>query len=525
MYQGNKAKIPLGEFGLLTDIAPDKVPAGALIEARNVCFFNGSVQKAPGELRWNDTPLSAGIVAVHQWMPTLISQHMIAVTSDGNIYQGQDRQFNVTMNQTIANTLTPNCMFAEGGAETAGRNKKLFLFTEGLTNPYVLNGDTTVFTTIANPATDWTSAATHPKVGVVHRNRLWAFAGQIAYASNTGDHENFVTSALADPVYPGEGGEIRNGYVFKGRLFCFKDGGFGYILNDQDTNEVNWYWQKVASNFGVASTNAISEVLDDMMVGNTQGTITSFAASQKLGSVEASDIIQEMQFEAYLRGNTSKVGVPYQHVLYYAEKKLLLATYRSAYYTYNDMLICVDFGRSDRLRPSFWIKGSPQCLATYRDVNQIERPMYGDKDGYLVLMDREDRVNSGSAYTGSFQTPHLDFSWLGPQFSSAQKHFDFLAVHYVPESSGDLSCDYFVDGRYIDTITFPMIQYDRPKLGTLLLGTDRLAQPNTETGVRQLKGTGRTFSARFYNAGSNQSFQIPAITVMFRGGGDGAQKV
>lgn len=523
-YNGQIVKIPLGELGLLTDIAPDKIPPNALGIANNVCFFNGSVQKAPGGLRWNETALSAGIVAAHQWMPNQDRERMIAVTSNGNIYQGNDRQFNVTMNSTIANVLTPNCGFVEGGAEAAGSNRKLFFFTGGQTNPYVLNGDGTVFTTMASPNTDW-AVGRYPKFGVIHRNRLWAFAGQISYASDTGNHENFQTANYTEAVYPGEGGELRGGFVFKGRLFCFKDGGFSYILNDTDTSDSNWYWQRISSSFGLAAPNAVAELDNDMVAGNTQGTITSYAATEKLGSVESGDIIQEMGFESHLRENTNKAGVPFQHVYYYKEKKLLLATYRSMYKTYNDMLIAIDFGRRGQPRPAFWKKGSPQCLAHYRDANQVERPMYGDKDGYLVLMDREDRVEGGSAYTGEFQIPHLDFSHVNPAFSTTEKHFDFLAVHYVPESSGDLSVDYFIDGRYIDTLTFPMIQYDRPKLGVLLLGTDRLAQPNTETALRQLRGTGRTISFRCYNSGSNQSFQIPAITVMFRGGGMKAQQV
>ncbi len=524
-YSGTKAKIPLGELGLLTDVAPDKVPVNALIMANNICFFNGAAQKAPGTIQWNATALSAGIIATHHWQPNLAIERFMAVTSDGNIYRGSDRQFGSPINTTIASVLTPNCVFAEGGAETAGREKKLFLFTEGATNPHVLAGDGTAFATLTMPAVDWTSTGTYPKFGVVHRNRLWAFAGQISYASDSGNHENFQTAGLTDPVYPGEGGELRGAFVFKGRLFAFKDGGFAYMLNDLDTQETNWYWQKIASNFGLAAPNAVAEVLDDLIAGNTSGTLTSYAASQKLGNIEAADIIQEMQFESYLRGHTSKVGVTSQHILYYAEKKLLLATYRSAYYTYNDMLIVLDFGRLGQPRPAFWKKGFPQCLATYRDVNQIERPMYGDKNGFLHLMDREDRTEGTAAYTGEFQIPHLDFSHMAPEMSSAEKHFDFLAVHYVPESSGNLSCDYFIDGRFIETITFPMVQYQRPELDTLLLSTDRLAQPNTETAIRRLAGTGRTFSARFYNSGMNQSFQIPAITVYFRSGGDKAQQV
>jgi len=525
-YTGNRVKIPLGEFGLLTDISPDKVPPAALIQANNVCFSNGNVQKAPGGLKWNQTAVSAGIIAAHYYQPTLEQPRFVVATSDGNIYKGRDRVFGSPINSTIFATLTPNCVFAEGGAETAGRPKKLFFFTAGATQPYVLSGDGTAFTTIASPATDWSSASTYPKFGVVHRNQLWAFAGQNSYASDSGDHEDFanVTTTLTEPVYPGEGGELRGAFVYKGRLVCFKDGGFAYMLNDTSATQSEWYWQKFASNFGLAAPNAIAEVLDDLVAGNTYGTITSYAASQKLGNIEAADVIQNLQFEAYLRGNTAKNGVPVQHMIYYAEKKQLFFTYRSAYYTYNDMLVMIDFARMDRLRPAFWKKGSPQCLALYKDTNQIERPMYGDKDGYLILMDQEDRTEGGTAFTGSFQSPHWDFSFADPTLSAVEKHFDFLAIHYVPESSGDLSCDYFIDGRFIETITFPMIQYTKPELGVFLLGTARLAQPNTETIKRELKGTGRTLSIRLYNAGSNQSFQVPAVTVYFRGGGDKAQE-
>lgn len=525
-YEGTEVALSLGDLGLITDISSDKVVPGALVRANNVYFSNGCVEKAPGGLRWNQTPLDSGVIAVHYWRPTLEVSRFIAVTSNGNIYKGQDRQFGSAINSSVASVLTPNCIFSEGGAETAGRAKKLFLFTEGATNPLVLSGDGTAFASLSGPASDWTSTGTYPKFGVVHRNRLWAFAGQISYASDSGDHESFnnTTTSLTEPVYPGEGGELRGGFVYKGKLFSFKDGGFVYILNDTNDDDGLWFWQKIGSNFGLAAPNAIDEVLDDFYAGNTSGTLNSYAATQKLGDVSAGDLVQELQFEQYLRGNTSDVGVPFQHVLYYAKKKLLFATYRSCYRTTNDMLLVFDFGRSGAIRPSFWLKGTPQCLATYLDVNKIERPMYGDADGYVVLMDQEDRIEGGASYTGEFQLPHHDFGFASPDLAVKQKHFDFIAVHYVPEGDGTLLCDYFIDGRYIDTVTFQMVQYQRPKLNVLTLNTDRLAQPTTETCIRPARGTGRTFSARFYNAGSNESFKITKVTVFFRGGAEEATK-
>lgn len=627
-YGGTSEKIQFGELGLVTDISSDKIPPGALINAKNVCLTNGNVQKAPGTLVWNALPLTAGIVAVHHWKPNSVVERYIAATSVGEIFKGQSHQFGTPINSSISSVLTPNCMFSEGGAETAGREKKLFFFTGGATNPYVLSGDGTAFTSLSSPNTDWTSAESYPRCGCIHRNSLWAFAGQISYASSTGNHEDFSSGSAAfiNPVYPGEGGEIRGSFVFKSRLFCFKEGGFVYMLNDSSSTAAEWFWEKAGSNFGLAAPNAIAEVLNDMFAGNDNGTLNSYAATEKLGNVEAGDIIQQLQFESHLRANSSKVGVPYQHLHYYAEKKQLFMTYRSHYRTTNDMLIVFDFNRPNQIRPTYWIKGSPQCLAFYRDNNNIKRPMYGDADGYLHMMDYEDRIegllkvsvqtitasatlttgsytlsfagqttnsiaynapantieaelqaltglsnvivngsfttaaasinisffgywgvppnltfsanttgqtfttavssnNEGSAYTGDFQTPHYDFSWINPAFSAKEKHFDFLAVHYIPESSGNLSCDYFIDGRYYDTITFPMIQYTRPQLDTLELDTDRLAQANHETAIRKCPGSGRTISFRFYQAGSNESFQIPAITVMFRPGGEKAQQV
>jgi len=523
-YDGVEAKIPLGEIGLLTDVSPTDMPPNALTYANNICLWNGCVEKAPGTLKFNASALPAGIVAIHDWWPDTTKQRLIAVTSAGSVYRdtgGRDFASNTAITTGLG-TLTPNCKFTEGGVETAGRSKKLFLFTNGVAQLKVLEADGTSFASIDNPAADWTGT-NYPKCGVVHRNRLWAFAGQRAYASDTGDQENFTTNYLTQAVFPGEGGEIRGAYVYKGRLFAFKDGGFVYYLEDSDSDSAFWFWKKLASSFGLAAPNALQEVGNDLIGGNTTGTITSYAASDALGEVESADIMQLAKMESFLRATTSKSGILEQHCLYYPEKKTLFATYRSTYRTYNDMLISLDTN-TGQPRFAFWIKGYPQCLALRKDINEIFRPMYGDKDGYVHIMDYEDRLEGSTAFLGDFQTAQLDFSHVDPRFSTTNKLFDHLSVHYLKEGSHNLSCDYFIDGKYVETITFPMQQYDNAQLNQLVLDTDRLAQFNQETFTRPLKGSGRTISFRFYNNGSNQSFRIAAITVGFRPSGKQAQK-
>lgn len=523
-YEGTVAEIPLGELGLLTDLAPSQLPPMALLGANNITLVNGTVQKAPGSRKLNAVALPAGVVALTDWKPTSIQQRTIAACSNGSIYRDTgpgDFAGNVAI-ATGLTGLTPNSQFVHGGNETAGRGKKLFFFSFGENPLKVLEADEVTFSNITNPAADWT-VGNYPRVGVTHRNRLWAFAGQISYASDSGDHENFTSDFLVNPVYPGEGDAIRGAFVFKGRLFCFKDGGFAYWLDDSDIDSDNWFWRKIASNFGLSAPNAVVEVLNDMLACNTTGTLTSYAATDALGDIESADVFKNAQIESYLRANTSKVGLTSQHAIYYPEKKQLFITYRSGYFTYNDMLVCIDFNRQTP-RITFEKKGSPQCLAIRRDINEIERPIYGDKDGYVHFMDYEDRLQGSTSYTGEFQTIHFDMGHLDPTLRYLNKHWDHLSVTYKPESTSNLSCDYYVDGKFIDTVTFPLNQYTANQLSTFVLDTDRLAQANPETFTRPLTNTGRTISFRFYNAGSNQSFQISSIAVGFRVSSNQAQK-
>jgi hypothetical protein len=526
-YMGTSARIPLGASGIISDAAPTELPVNALTQAKNVTLVNGTVQKSPGGRRLNTVPLPAGGVAAVDWHPDEITQQTVVACSNGEIYfDTGPGDFNLLVPiATGLTNLTPNSMFVTGGNETGGREKKLFFFSFGENQLKVLapsvSGD---FRDIASPAADWTIGK-YPKVGVIHRNSLWAFAGQISYASDSGDHENFLTNTQVNPIFPGEGGDIRGAYVFKGKLFCFKDGGFVYALNDDAADTSDWYWQKLANNFGLAAPNAVCEVLDDMIAGNTSGTATSYTATNALGDVESADIFRAAAAENYLRENFHPGGIPFQHCIYYAAKKLFYMTYRSAYYTYNNMMIEIDFSRSNippRVLPQ--IKGSPQCLFLRKDLNGVERPLYVDKDGYVVFMDSENRLEGGSAFEGRFQTVNFDMSHLDPGFAGVNKHWDWLKVEYRPEGNWNLSCDYYVDGKFIETITFPMIQYQDPQLDVFLLDTSRLAQQNTETFRRPLTTTGRTITFNFYNSGANQSFQVSAIVIGFRPSGEQAQR-
>lgn len=523
-YSGVTAPITLGQLGLHTDMSPSDLPPNALIEAKNILLSNGMCQKAPGTLIYNtNDQLDSGIVALHDWWPNTVQQRTIALTDTGKIYRDiGDRTFtSATAITTGLGAPTPNSMFIEGGQETSGRDKKLFLFTDGLNQVKVLTADGTSFSDIGNPAADW-ATGNYPRVGLVHRNRLWAFAGQNAYASNTGDYEDFTASFLQQAIFPGEGGDILGAVVFKGRLFAFKEGNFVYYLDDSASDSSTWFWRKLSNNFGIAAPNALVQSLNDLLAGNSSGTITSYMATDTLGDIESADLLRSANMEQYFRANFSTSGVKFMHAHYYEAKKLLFFTGRSTYKTSNDMLLVIDMN-TQTPRITTWIKGTPQCLAQYRDINGILRPMYGSADGYVHRMDYEDRLEGSTAYEGAFRTAYTDFRFVDPTLVHKQKHFDHLWIEFAEEGNHNVSIDVFIDGRFIETITTSM-NIEGTYLDTFLLDTDRLAERTTQSSALPLHGSGRRISFRVYNSGSNESFKIASMTVGFRPGQDGATK-
>lgn len=517
-YSGVSVRIPLGDYGLLTDSNPSSLPYGALIEAKNVILNNGLVQKAPGTYLYNaDNQLDGAVCALFDWFPTPFQQRLIALTDNGSIYRDNgNRTFGSgTAITTGLSDVNPRAQFISGGNETAGRSKKLFLVSDGKNQIKVLSGDGTSFSDITLPAADWTST-NYPRCGIVHRNRLWFFAGQRAYASTTGDHEDFqASSILTQSVFPGEGNDLIGAFVFKGRLFAFKEGEFVYYLDDSSTDSDLWFWRKLASNFGLASPNAIVNALDDMLVGNAGGTVTSYRAAETLGEVESADVFRNTGMERYLRRTTHPKGVDVMHALYDEELKQVYFTYRSTYSTTNDMLINLDLNRPGP-RVTYIQKGSPTCLAIRKGTNSINQPIYGSSDGYVHVMNYEDRLEGDTAYEGAFQTAFTDFKEVEPTLAAQQKQFDFVWVEFVPEANTTLNLDVYIDGKFIETVTTKLSLYSDQQLGNFTLDNQRLKQYTTVSNPIPIHGMGRRISFRVYNAGSNESFQVASLTVGFR---------
>ena len=524
-YEGNLVTIPFGQYGIMTDMNPTDLPPNSLISANDVVLNPGYIEKAPGSMKYNTATLnSEKIVAGFDYWPTTIQQRLIVATDVGSIYRDiGDRGFSLgTAIKTGLSGLTNQCMFIEGGKETAGRDKKLFLISR--TNQVqVLAADGTSFAAISNPATDWVSP-NFPRCGVIHRNRLWLFMQQGSYASNSGDHENFTSSFLVDNIYPGEGGDIIKATVYKGRLFVFKEGGFVYYLDDSDTSTSNWFFRKLDTGISTASSHSMFQVVNDLVIGTSTGSLVSLVAAQSLGDIKSADIYSQVKCEQFIRNSTSSSGLSGMHSYYYEEKKQAYFTYHTKYNTQNDAFVTLDMS-SQTPRILFNKKDKPTCFFGRRDINGVTRPCYGAADGFVYFMDRPDRDVGGSSFSSEFQTPHFDFRHVDPNLAGKKKIFDNFKMEFIETGSWNISVDIFIDGDLKETLTIPCSNRNH-NLDAFILDSDELSAEETQRSVEQpLHGSGRTLSIRIRSTGLQQNFKIASFTVGFRVGAEDAARL
>lgn len=208
-YNGQAVPIPLGQLGLRTDDPMTSLPPNAAIRCNNISFSTSRLEKSKGSAKYNANTLGSPVVGGFDWFPTPTVQRMIVATADGKLWRDTGTgSFN--SNTPIATGLGPlssSTHLSAGGAEEAGSNRKLFIYT-GNTQIKVLSGDATSVTDIATPALDWASS-NFPTFGTIFQGHHvvtgCASAPHTIYFSTVNDHERFnsVTTTVTGDITTG----------------------------------------------------------------------------------------------------------------------------------------------------------------------------------------------------------------------------------------------------------------------------------------------------------------------------------
>lgn len=462
MRNSQVAAIPLGIDGITSDDPQTLILPFNLRNAKNVSLRGNKLEKDPGSKRLNRTAFDGGVKAVYDFWPKPHLQRLVAVTSTGKTWRMRN-QGDITLIAQSGDapetlSVAAPIFVLECGAESAGRDKKLMIMN-GQNPVQVISGDSLLRANIAAPAADW-STSNQPTFGFIHRNCPVLFGNRNdphrIYIGNSEDHEDFLdlTNAVTLSVYPAVAEKLVYGFVYKSRAFLVKYPFAVFYIDDSGgAHPSNWVVREYTRGFGGAGPFAGMEAVDDFIMLNATGSLTSFAATQAFGDVKQADILTQLKVEQFFKERVSTTGIQDHRALYYGDKQTALFAVRGRGRNKNTGIIEIDYS-SQKPKITWHDKDQANCLALRKNFRGIQKPIYGSEDGYVYEMDQVMRNVGDEAYRSEFTTGDYDFSQLGPEVAEKMKRFMALELVYEPTGLWDVHVEVWIDGVYRETVPF-----------------------------------------------------------------------
>lgn len=416
--------------------------------------------------RYESSTAIKTIIALQDWRPVAGTQRYVSAALDGGIYSDKASANDLDATTlvaaaTLSTTARPG-QFVNGGSEAAASNRKLFYFN-GTNAPYVLSGDGATMSALANPNTDW-SGSNQPSAACAHANRLAALGNANAphrlYLSLRTDHEDFRTAsgALTFEVYPGIGTRLAALCDYQGLLWLWKYPFGLFWLDDSDTDTANWALQQRSSAVGCAnSPHAVLPVENDVMFLAADGSFHLLSNTREGGAVLDSDLSSLLRIDKWVRDHVNLARLSQVVSVWYPHKKLAIWGVPSTGSTNNDLVLYFNFrdvARGGAVQFTYSTRDNIDALALRLESDTIERPMLAEA-GFVYLMDRTTRRKGAGAYTGSYQTPHLDLRDGDPRLAQRKKNFESLTLVQNPTSTAyDLTVGVYLDRTLTETLTF-----------------------------------------------------------------------
>ena len=390
-----------------------------------------------------------------------VGQRIISATTAGTLLKERaDNLDAVTLSSSLSQVARPG-RFVQGGKEAAALNRKLFYFN-GVDSVRVLSGDGATVSVITSPPTDW-ATTNQPFNGTIHRSRLAAWGNlndpHRVYISDPDDHEDFTTpEATSLRVASNVGDRLVGGVSFNGVLFLWKHPRGIFYIDDSSLNPSEWVVFTKSEAIGCAASQyAVLPMDDDVLFLAANGTFHILSAVDTLGGVRDSDLGYHLGIAKWLRENLNLAKLDQASSVWYSDKKVALFGVPGTGETTNTLTLKFDFAGVTQGHPikfSYTERDFPDALAIRRsDTDGVERPMLGES-GFVFLLDQAARNKEDLAYTGTYQTPHLDFSHVDADLEYTKKNYDALELIMEPVSAGTLTVEVYVDTVLRETLTF-----------------------------------------------------------------------
>lgn len=453
----------------------------------------------------------AGVEAIDYW-PDTATQRTVVAGDNGSVYKddGAGEGWVVLVSGLTTTDWVPHLV--PGGAEAAGRNRKLFLFSR-VNSVRVLSADAATMSAIASPPTDW-SGANQPGFGVVHEGYLWgggnANAPHTIYRSLQADHEDFLGTVYSLRVFPGEGERLVGGLSYKGVLLLWKYPDGVYAVDTSDATPANWRVIKVGAPGWAGPRNGVA-IEDDVVWKAPDGTWHLISATTATGSVRAEDIAAR-KLGRFIGEQFNLSRMQFAQLIYYAYKQEVMAGLSAIGQTAKNRRLHLDLNRRTEIgdRWIFWDRDRNEALFL-RKVSGIQTPAMIDEQGRLWNLDRTARNANSVAYTSEWFTRDSDFGELVPGWQGRYKNLRFVQLEYDPRSSATHNLQVYLDGDLAQTVamTLSATGATLPAVLPFTLGTGGLSI----TPRRRLVGRGRRIAFRGTSSVLNEDISLTRLLV------------
>ncbi len=504
-YTGRVAVIPAGAEGLNDDENKARIPYTALTRAKGVVFTDGVIRKEPGAVAVDSNGIAGAptVLAGYAWRPTDAVQRIITACSDGKIYKEVSGDLDsVTLATGLSSTARG--IFVPAGAESAGRNRKLFYFN-GTNAVQVLSGDGTSMTAIANPPTDW-SGSNQPLCGIVHGPRLFGFGNlndpHRIYGSGPADHEDLLCATKVQlACFPGVGQRLVAAVGHKGVLYRFKYPKGIFWLNDEPTRTADWTLHEITREIGVAQSPyaALNVGGQNAIFLSAEGSfhVLSVLAS---GGIEESDLTDKLKIKRWVRENVALDRLNQVVSLWDEAESTAIFVLPKAGSTVNNLRLMFDFSdfrTTGAIKFSWSERDTAEALFLRKDTDGLERPAIGDNAGKVWMLNQAARTKGG-AYAGEYQTAETDLRFVDPGLACIKKNADWLELEFNPPGAAStLTVEVYFDGTLSQTLSF---------------------NANTRRHRQRLVGSFYRISLLASNAVNNADFSVVEHRIGFRPG-------
>ena len=456
--------IPLTARGLAGSGDPSRLATGDLIRAENVEFgATGLVQKEPGAAKRNATALSGLVLAGIDWYPTDSTHRTVVATADGKLLKDD-------LTGAFATTLATGLQaarvtsFAEGGAESAGRSRKLFS-SNGFDAPRVLAADGAAAAALTTPPADWSGANQPAWMAPFDLYMTGGGNGNDpnrVYVSTTADHENFTGAGSGTlSVYPGSGRKLVAAIAAFGRFWLFKYPRGVFWISDATAGVANWRSKPTSFDGGAAPTAHAVTLIGDpergdsavAFVANNGDIVLMQETAGTEEGVAFTNLTKTLGLRDVIRQNFHLARLDRTQIRWDDELKHLHVLFAGLGSVVEDRRLVLDFN-AERIRAEISTKQVNTAIWMEQNRDGVWRPMIGDDAGFVWELDQVDRnVDVTTAIAMALRTAPTDLSDADASYAG-RKLFSYLHMEYVPSATFDVSADVYVDGKLIGTVPF-----------------------------------------------------------------------